>query len=91
MQVAMMVEYFVGVFDVEFSHGQGWIMRVSTITWIALLWQLVHRLLMCLFEKYLYSKLTSSLCFGAYFESRVQILGPPLPTSQTLRKLGFET
>ena len=38
------------------------------------------------FEKIFYSKLVSSSCIGAYFESWVKLLGPPLSTSQTLRK-----
>ena len=38
------------------------------------------------FEGTFYLCLASSSCFRAYFESGVQILGPPLPTSQILTK-----
>ena len=32
-------------------------------------------------------ELVSSSCIGVYFEGRVELLGPPLSTSQTLRHL----
>ena len=39
------------------------------------------------FEKTLYLELINSSCIGAYFQSWVKLLGPPLSTSQTLREL----